>query len=112
MRLSMFLRSISLAGLALVIEGLCLSSAGSKVADAPRHLTEARQLVSDLRGTSMNVYGGGKREIDWTARPVQARTVCSSFTTLLLQHAYGWDSDFVKKWLGGANPGGGGAADV
>lgn len=71
---------------------------------APAHLTTAVGLVVKLRYAAENYYGGGKRHIDWDAEPAAARTVCSSFTTLLLQHTYGWTNDQIREWLGAANP--------
>src|SRR5947207_2878476 len=65
----------------------------------PRHLEQARKLVESLKGASENVYGGGKRHIEWDTDHAVARTVCSSFETLLLEHTYGWtDADF-KEWM-------------
>ena len=74
------------------------------VNEAPAHLNQARQLVDNLKGTSLNEYGGGKRHIDWDMHPCEARTVCSSFTTLLLEHSYNWPAGFMKKWVGDGNP--------
>ena len=70
----------------------------------PAHLEQARELVENLRMAQLNVYGGGKREIDWQAGHAAARTVCSSFTTLLLQRAYHWSNAEIKDWLGSTNP--------
>ena len=72
--------------------------------ETPRHLSAALDLVEKLKGSSLNVYGGGKREIHWEASPATARTVCSSFATLLLQHAYGYSNKEVKDWFGLVNP--------
>ena len=72
--------------------------------DVPQHLAVARKLVDDLRGSSLNAYGGGKRYIEWGPSTYTARTVCSSFATLLLQHSYGWTNDYVKEWIGLTNP--------
>lgn len=95
-------KSNSLVILVAMVAGLGYAS--SRSSETPRHLEVARKLVEDLRGSSLNTYGGGKREIEWQLHPVQARTVCSSFTTLLLQHAYGWNNDFFSKWLSHTNP--------
>ena len=70
----------------------------------PRHLQQARQLVETLRGVQENVYGGGKRHIVWGTGQGAARTVCSSFVTLLLQHTYGWSVGDVRAWLNSADP--------
>jgi len=50
------------------------------------------------------LYGGGKRRIVWEAGHCSARTVCSSFMTLLLQHSYGWTGDTFRAWMHSANP--------
>lgn len=70
----------------------------------PAHLRQAAQLVESLRGVKDNHYGGGKRHIDWDSEHCSARTVCSSFTTLLLQHSYGWSDADIKSWLDETNP--------
>lgn len=72
--------------------------------ETPAHVRVAEELVENLKGTSLNVYGGGKRQIDWDARPVTARTVCSSFVTLTLEKAYGLDDSAIEKWIGKRNP--------
>jgi len=80
------------------------SSVLAQDADTPAHLIQARQLVTNLVGASENLYGGGKRHIDWDARPAAARTVCSSFATLLLQHTYGMRSSDFQAWMNSKDP--------
>ena len=70
----------------------------------PPHLQQAQNLVEGLSGAQENVYGGGKRRIVWEAGHCSARTVCSSFMTLLLQHSYGWTGDTFRAWMHSANP--------
>jgi len=70
----------------------------------PRHLEQARNLVENLKGASENAYGGGKRHIEWEAGHAAARTVCSSFETLLLEHTYGWTNADFKEWMHSTNP--------
>lgn len=70
----------------------------------PAHLAQAQHLVENLKGAQENVYGGGKRHIVWEADHCAARTVCSSFMTLLLEHTYGWSSDTFRTWMESANP--------
>ncbi len=70
----------------------------------PAHLVQARQLVANLVGAAENVYGGGKRHIDWDSQPAAARTVCASFVTLLLQHTYGLKSADFQSWMNTTNP--------
>jgi hypothetical protein len=64
----------------------------------------AEELVRDLKDASENAYGGGKRHIEWDARPCAARTVCSSFITLLFMRAYDLSADDYKKWFDRTNP--------
>ncbi len=75
-----------------------------EVATAPAHLTQAIQLVDSLHGVEDNHYGGGKRHIEWEPGHSSARTVCSSFTTLLLEHTYGWTDKEIRAWVGESNP--------
>jgi len=72
--------------------------------ETPKHLAVARDLVQKLKGSGLNVYGGGKREIAWEASPATARTVCSSFETLLLQHTYHLSDQAITNWFGLVNP--------
>lgn len=93
--------------LAVAVLAILLSTAAFAQVDgatAPAHVRQAEQLVDNLRNASENVYGGGKRHIDWSADHCAARTVCSSFITLLLQHTYGWTGDDIKLLTGSANP--------
>jgi hypothetical protein len=77
---------------------------GDSLRQIPRHLEAARALVNDLQGVDKNVYGGGRRRIDWEPGHCSARTVCSSFITLLFQHTYQWDDEAVRSWLHSADP--------
>ena len=70
----------------------------------PAHLLQAMQLVEDIKGADENVYGGGKRHIEWETGHISARTVCSSFITLLLEHTYGWNDQDIKMWLDTTDP--------
>src|ERR1022692_134227 len=83
-----------------MVAALVFFSATLVTDEVPQHLAVARKLVDDLRGSSLNAYGGGKRNIEWGPSTYTARTVCSSFATLLLQHTYGWTNDYVKEWIG------------
>ena len=103
-------RSYRRSGLWLLL--LCLFGMPSVITAAqtpetatePRHLEQARKLVENLRGASENVYGGGKRHIEWESDHAAARTVCSSFETLLLEHTYGWTNADFKEWMHSTNP--------
>lgn len=92
-----------LLGFCLLFSGVA-SAQRSENAPPPRHLEQARKLVENLRNASENVYGGGKRHIEWSADHAAARTVCSSFETLLLEHTYGWTGDDFKEWMHSTNP--------
>ena len=84
-----------------------LSSAFAQQSDndsMPAHLLQAQQLVTNLNGAVENVYGDGKRHIDWDAGHGAARTVCSSFITLLLQHTYGMQASDFQTWMDSTNP--------
>lgn len=73
-------------------------------ATPPQQVAVAEKLVGDLHGASVNAYGQGHRFIHWKKSDCGARTVCSSFMTLLLEHTYGWDDHEVKTWLGSTDP--------
>ena len=98
----LYLRRLLLC-LLLLISGLAAAQTADKAAP-PRHLEEARKLVDNLKGVEDNHYGGGKRDIQWEPGHATARSVCSSFMTLLLQHAYGWKSADFKAWMDSTNP--------
>ena len=95
-------RSLIVMGLSLLTAGAIAQSQGA--ASVPKHLEQAEQLVDNLKGVKQNVYGGGKRHIDWDADRCAARTVCSSFVTLLLEHTYGWSGERIKTLMGSGNP--------
>lgn len=95
--------NLRLLAFGALLAGTCVVPALWRT-DTPVHLVQARELVQNLQGASLNTYGGGHRAIDWDARPCSARTVCSSFATLLLEHSYAWPQGFVKKWLGHSDP--------
>ncbi len=79
-------------------------AASQSESDPPKHLADARLLVKDLVGVEDNHYSGGNRHIDWDSGHAAARTVCSSFMTLLLQHSYGLTNDDFKSWMASTNP--------
>lgn len=101
-------RSLLLFGLLLAFtlgqKAQPVNGQDSAPADPPHHVTVALTLVEKLKDASENLYGGGKRHIEWEGDPCAARTVCSSFMTLLLQHTYGWTSDDIRSWFGSTNP--------
>ncbi|BDI32430.1 hypothetical protein CCAX7_44810 [Capsulimonas corticalis] len=92
-----FFCGLSLLSLAAIAEQ-------ADIAAPPKHLAQAEKLVDNLKGAQENVYGGGKRHIDWAPDECAARTVCSSFMTLLLQHTYGWTSDAFQDKMHSTNP--------
>jgi len=73
-------------------------------AEEPKHLAVAEQLIQQLPSATENHYGGGARHIDWDSKPAAARTVCSSFVTLLLMHSYDLSESDYKSWFGRTNP--------
>jgi len=95
----------SFVGLALSLAAVAaIGQSPATTAPPPKHLLQAEQLVDNLKGAQENVYGGGKRHIDWNASNYAARTVCSSFITLLLEHTYGWPTSAFKVMMGTGNP--------
>ena len=98
-RLAIFPILLTLLSLSHVV-----SAQTTETAALPQHVQQAQQLVVNLRGAEENVYGGGKRHINWEPGHGAARTVCSSFITLLLQHTYGWRNEDFKTWMASTNP--------
>ena len=96
--------ALTAAWVLMLLPTVTVAAKARESSAAPAHLEQARLLVENLRTAELNVYGGGKRQIDWEAGHASARTVCSSFATLLLQHAYGWKSAEIKDRFGSANP--------
>lgn len=76
---------------------------------AQTHLTNAENLVVDLVQSSQtatswpNVYGLPEY-INWNDIQSTARTECSSFATLLLEHSYGWNATNFVNWMGHTSP--------
>jgi len=68
------------------------------------YVAQAETLVQDLQHATLNVYGGGHREIQWGPDDYRARTVCSSFISLLFEHTYHWTDADIKQWLGMTDP--------
>lgn len=97
-------RSNSLALLALT------ASAAVRAQQAPGFLDVAEHLVDDLQVSAQsapewpNVYGTTPSYIEWSGAASSARTECSSFVTLLWQHAYGWTPASFKAWTGHSSP--------
>ena len=72
-------------------------------AGVPQRVADATTLVLNLVGSSQNVYGSNPTFISWQA-PSTARTECSSFLSLLLQHSEGITQAQLKSWTGSSNP--------
>jgi hypothetical protein len=76
---------------------------------AARFLGAADTLLDDLETSALsspawpNVYGATPY-IDWAGPHSSARTSCSSFTTLLWQHTFGWTPAAFKAWMGHSSP--------
>jgi hypothetical protein len=78
-------------------------------AQTPPHLLNAEALVVDLGESALtaphwpNVYGL-PASITWNGPLSTARTECSSFATLLLEHTYGWTPQHFQAWMGSISP--------
>lgn len=68
------------------------------------HLTDANQLVNNLIVSKKNVYGTDPSSIVWNGTNSEARTVCATFVTLLLQHSYNWTPTTFSNWMGSNSP--------
>lgn len=101
-RSSILTRGIRAAIPLLLVAGLPRWAACSETRTA--HIGQAEALVASLKGVADNHYGQGHRFIRWNPAHAAARTVCSSFTTLLLEHVYGWTDDDFKEWTGSRDP--------
>lgn len=80
-------------------------SPGLRGGPAPRPaeplLETARQLVTDLQDNAhINQYGSHPTFLRWAHPTREARTVCGSFVTRLLEHTYGWKEADIRRWLG------------
>lgn len=82
-----------------------------KLRAQPQHLSDAENLVIGLlqseqtapAGTWPNFYGS-PAVIHWDGAQSSARTECSTFLTLLLEHSYGWSSTNFWTWMGSTLP--------
>ncbi len=75
----------------------------------PQHTMDAIQLVADLNSNSanVNVYDGDGTltdRIDWTGSPRTAISVCGTFVTMLMKHAYGFTSAQYSAKTGSSSP--------
>jgi hypothetical protein len=75
----------------------------------PGYFANAEALLGDLQQSELsspiwpNVYGSDPF-IDWDGPHSSARTVCSSFVTLLWQHTFHWNPATFVEWMGDPNP--------
>lgn len=68
------------------------------------HVSDANALVNNLLVSKQNVYGSNPSSIVWNGTSSQAKTVCATFVTLLLQHSYNWNSTTFQNWMGTNSP--------
>ena len=84
--------------------GLFLVTANTGVAQREEtvpYLQTARQLVRELHEDAVvNEYGSRPTFLRWNHPTREARTVCATFITRLLEHTYGWKSGDIQQWLG------------
>lgn len=84
--------------------GFCLAGSGT---DEPRHLKDARLLMTDLspKNTSYRHKDG---EVVWKgengAKANICHTDCSGFIDALLEHSYGYSEADLKKWFDSKRP--------
>lgn len=77
--------------------------------DRPAHtpLDYAEQMVAAIKPED-NEYVHKNVRLAWPgvdgATEYACHADCSGFYTRLLEHAYGWDAAYFKKWLGTARP--------
>jgi hypothetical protein len=64
----------------------------------------ARLLVDDLDISGQNVYATSPSFILFQGTASAARTVCSTFVTILLEHICGWSGSTFSSWLGSSSP--------
>ncbi len=77
---------------------------GSAVQAATTHLVTAQTLVSNLLISKKNVYGSSPSTILWNGASSEARTVCSTFMSLLLKHTYSYTDSYFSSWFGSTSP--------
>lgn len=65
------------------------------------HLDVARQVVRDLsHDARVNEYGSNPTFLRWGHPTREARTVCGSFVTRLIERSYGLTAQEIHHWLG------------
>lgn len=86
--------------------GIFLAAAPTRAVGDPLpvQVTDAESLVADLSQSHKNTYGSAPSYILWQGVNSEARTVGSTFVTLLLQHSYGWTPATFSTWLGTPSP--------
>ncbi len=68
------------------------------------HLSDANGLITNLNISKKNVYGSNPSYIVWNGANSDAKTVCATFVTLLLQHSYNWTNNTFQTWMGSNSP--------
>jgi hypothetical protein len=76
-------------------------------ADPPDHLVWAEDLVFNVT-PALNEYGSSPSYINWAgvngATQYENRSLCTTFTTLVLRQAYGWTTTYFSQWMGTTSP--------
>lgn len=68
------------------------------------HVSDANSLIGNLAISKKNVYGSSPTYIVWNGANSEARTVCATFVTQLLQHSYNWTGSTFSAWMGSNSP--------
>ena len=77
------------------------NTAPAQTAQEAPYLQTARQLVRDLHENALvNEYGSQPTYLRWSHPTREARTVCATFVTHLLEYTYGWKKEDISRWLG------------
>lgn len=90
-------------GLSALLVVAIAASGFAQAGMQPAHLTQAQALVGDLQVSGINSYGSPS-SIVWNGTNSEARTVCSSFLTLLFQRSYNWTPSHFSTWMGSTSP--------
>lgn len=89
----------------LPLAGCKKSKPVSPTVDLPRHLREARDLVSHISQSNTH-YQHGTSIVTWKTATTdyQSYTDCSGFINALFQESYQVNSLYFKTWLGSVRP--------
>lgn len=93
-------RSFTCLGLILVVS-VVVSASEEPV--SPKHLTDARALVKNLKSENTGYEHKKREQFVWDGDPV-AYCDCSGLLNNLLMHSYGYSKADLQKWFGVARP--------